>query len=205
MTGKVLVATGNLGKLVEYGRMMEEGIDVLGSMDFPGMPVPDEDGRTFTENAIKKALSAAEYSGMLTLADDSGLVVDALGGEPGVRTARYGEGQAFDDEQRYLLVLRRLSGVKAQDRTARFVCAMALADRGGLIVVTEGSCEGSIAFAPEGDNGFGYDPIFIPQGYGCSFAQLEDDEKDMISHRRKALIDMLPFVEAALKKGTEGV
>lgn len=200
MIGRILVATSNLGKLVEYGRMMEEGIEVIGSTDFPDMPVPDEDGRTFAENAIKKAISAAEYSGMLTLADDSGLVVDALGGEPGVRTARYGEGQAFDDEQRYMLVLKKLTGVDPPQRTARFVCATALAGPGGLIAVTEGTCEGSISFGPRGDNGFGYDPIFIPQGYACSFAELSDDEKDLISHRRKALIEMLPFVEAAFQK-----
>jgi XTP/dITP diphosphohydrolase len=146
----------------------------------------EETGGTFAENAALKATAYAAMSGSLTLADDSGIVVDALGGEPGVRSARFG-GPGLDDRERTNLLLNRTAGVPNEQRTARFVCVIAIADDGGESVCFEGVCEGSLARQPAGDNGFGYDPVFVPAGETRTMAELSIDEKAAISHRGKAL------------------
>jgi len=153
---------------------------------------PVEDGETFVENAEIKAVEAAkmEQGGRkLFLADDSGLCIDALSGEPGLKSARY----APTNNERIEKVLKNLKGVS--ERGAHFVCAIALCDENGKILhTTEGFCYGKIALVPSGDGGFGYDPIFIPEGYNCTIAELSDEEKNKISHRGKALREMLEWI-----------
>jgi XTP/dITP diphosphohydrolase len=179
--------------------MIGDEFELKSNEDFPNLEMPSEDGTTFRENAIKKALSAALQSGLPTLADDSGLVVDALGGEPGVYSARYGGYQSWDDESRYKLLLSKLDGVNSAARSARFVCDVAFAVPEGIISITEGICEGSIGRKPVGENGFGYDPVFIPKGSAITYAQLPDSDKDMISHRFRALVKLLPEISKYFK------
>lgn len=205
MTREIFVSTGNAGKVKEISRLLGGKYSIKWNRDFPNMAMPEEAGSTFADNASIKAMVAANHSGMLALADDSGLVVDALGGEPGVRTARYGGDSAMDDRGRYMLLLRNMKDVPEGKRSARFVCAVALALPGKLLAVTEGVCEGSIAFEPRGENGFGYDPVFVPQGYNRSFAELGSNEKDRISHRSKALAAMYPIVEEQFAAADKGV
>lgn len=195
MRPRLLVATGNRGKLVEVRRIIGDKYELLCNDDFPGIIMPEEDGETFAENAAKKALSAARQVGIPTLADDSGLSVDALGGAPGVLSARYGGEGLKDDISRYNLLLSRMKQVPAEGRSARFVSAVALALPGRLIAVKEGTCEGSVIFEPRGDNGFGYDPVFVPEGFELTYAELPGEVKDRISHRFKALMAMLPELE----------
>ncbi len=156
----------------------------LDSMD--GSIVLDEPGATFSENACHKARQAAAAFGLWTLADDSGLEVDALAGEPGVRSARYC-GEQSTDEEKYGKVLRLLVAVPDGQRTARFRCAVCVVGPGGIERVFEGTCEGSIAREARGSGGFGYDPIFIPEGYAQTFAELGSAVKDKLSHRAKAM------------------
>lgn len=205
MRREIFVSTGNAGKLGEFSRLLGGRYEIKGNSDFPGIAMPEEDGATFAENASIKALAAANHSKTLALADDSGLVVDALNGAPGVHTARYGGDSAKGDVERYLLLLANLKDVPEGKRSARFVCAVALARPGELIAVTEGRCEGSIAFEAKGANGFGYDPVFRPKGFDRSFAELEGQEKDRISHRSKALAEMAPILEGLLASGDKGL
>ena len=144
-----------------------------------------ETGRTFTENAIQKATAYARLSGLWTWADDSGLEVDALGGEPGIHSARYA-GPDASDEDRYRLLLRRLAHVPPGQRSARFRCVVALATPEGRVETAEGRCEGEIALAPRGAHGFGYDPIFYLPERGKTMAELPLEEKNRISHRGQA-------------------
>ena len=148
----------------------------------------------------KRRLSAAGQAGIATLADDSGLVVDALGGTPGVLSARYGGEEIKDDIGRYKLLLERMKSVSFEDRAARFVSAVAFALPGRLIAVKEGTCEGSITFGPRGENGFGYDPVFVPEGFDLTYAELPGEVKDRISHRFKALMAMLPEISRLFDK-----
>ncbi|MGQ9626505.1 MAG: XTP/dITP diphosphatase [Anaerolineae bacterium] len=187
---KLLIATRNPGKLREYKELLkdlpfeptylpEEGIDFE----------VQEAGQSFAENARLKASSYARASGLLTLADDSGLEVDALGGEPGVRSARYA-GENAGDEERYWLLLKKLEGVSWERRTARFRCVLALATPEGEIYLTEGVREGMIAFGPRGEYGFGYDPVFYMPEYGRTMAELLPEEKNRLSHRAQAVEKM---------------
>jgi len=157
------------------------------------MPEVIEDGLTFRENAEKKARATAAHTGLPSLADDSGLVVDALGGEPGVYSARYSGGHA-NDEGNITLVLKKLEGVPARERTARFVCDLALALPDGSVTHTEGVCEGSIAAARTGTGGFGYDPIFFLPELGLTMAQIPLEKKNTLSHRARAIAQMVPFI-----------
>jgi XTP/dITP diphosphohydrolase len=157
-----------------------------------------EDEPTFEANAVAKARGYARLSGLLTLADDSGLVVDALGGRPGVQTARYG-GPGLSAAQRYGLLLKELEGVAWARRTARFRCVIALAAPDGeLLGQAEGVCEGLIALAPHGEGGFGYDPVFYLPDHGLTMAQLPAAEKHRISHRGRALQALSPLLRAAV-------
>ena len=154
--------------------------------DIPGARLPEETGTTYAENALAKARTAAEITGTLALGDDSGLEVDALDGAPGLYTARFG-GAGLDDRARWELLLKRLDGVPAARRTARFRCVIALAGPGRPERVVEGVAEGVIAESPRGSGGFGYDPVFFYPPLGRTFGELSDEEKTRISHRGLAL------------------
>lgn len=185
---KLLVATKNRGKLEEFRRIFEGlGLE-LASADELGLPDVEETGETFEANALLKARAYAEASGLMSLADDSGLEVDALGGAPGVYSARYaGEGGS---EANVRKLLGALDPVPDAERTARFRCVLALVDPSGPAghdpLLAEGTCEGHIAHAPRGRGGFGYDPVFVPQGMSLTMAEISDAEKDRISHRGRA-------------------
>ncbi len=154
--------------------------------EFPGAKLPEETGRTYAENALVKARAAGALTGALSLGDDSGLEVDALSGEPGLYTARFG-GPGLDDRGRWALLLEKLRGVDPARRTARFRCVIALAGPGRAEQVVEGVAEGVIAPAPSGSGGFGYDPVFFYPPLGRTFGELSDEEKARVSHRGLAL------------------
>ena len=190
---KVLLATSNAEKRAELAPLLAPfGVEVLLPAEVGGLPEVAEDGRTFAENAAKKARSAALARAAWALADDSGLEVDALGGAPGVRSARFAGPGAGDAENNRLL-LERLAGLPDERRTARFVCALALARPDGTLAVeVEGSARGRILGAPRGASGFGYDPLFLldePESplRGRTFAELSRAEKATVSHRGRAL------------------
>ncbi len=190
---KLLVATTNRGKLLEFRALLADLPFEL--VDLMGAGVSDEieeTGTTFEENARLKAEGYAGLSGMLTLADDSGLEVAALGGEPGVYSARYG-GEATA-EARYRLLLRKLEGVPFHERLARFVSVIAIADPMGRVETVEGTVGGVIEFEPRGTGGFGYDPVFLLIDRGVTMAELDPDEKNRISHRAEALRKARPIL-----------
>ena len=189
----VVLATHNAGKVVELRRILA-GLPVeVVDADTVGLPDVDETGATFLDNALLKARAGVAVSGLACLADDSGLEVAALGGEPGVRSARYA-GAHGDDEANLQLVLDRLAG--ADDRSACFVCAAALVAPDGREWVAEGILAGKLVEVPRGDGGFGYDPIFVPTGHERTTAELPPDEKDAISHRGQAFRALRPAVAA---------
>lgn len=199
----LLVATHNPGKVHEYADMLP-GMDITWlSLNEVGITTDvDETGHTFRDNAILKATAYARESGLLTLADDSGLEVDALGGRPGVLTARYG-GPSLTHQQRYQRLLAELADVVPEQRTARFRCVIALAAPDGTLLETAaGVCEGAIALRPAGAGGFGYDPVFLLPERGLTMAQLSAEEKHRISHRGEALRAIAPAVRTALAGST---
>jgi XTP/dITP diphosphohydrolase len=183
---RLLIATHNRGKLVEYQAMLADLPFDLVTLDEVGIRDDvAESGATFAENARLKAVEYAKRSGLLTLADDSGLEVDALGGEPGVFSKRYaGEGKT--DAERNLFLLDKLRGVPPDKRSARFRCAIALASPDGQLWEMDGVCEGEIGFEPRGTHGFGYDPLFQVAARGVRMAELPTEEKNKISHRARA-------------------
>jgi XTP/dITP diphosphohydrolase len=183
---KLLIATRNRHKLDEIRAILGAGVglELVGADEIPGLPEVVEDGDTFAANAARKASALARASGLWSLADDSGLEVDALGGAPGVISARYA-GEPADPAANNRKLLRALDGVA--DRRARFRCAIALAEPGGAVRTVEGRCEGSIAHAPRGAGGFGYDPLFVPEGGRETFAEMDPARKNAISHRGRAL------------------
>jgi XTP/dITP diphosphohydrolase len=188
---KLVVATGNRGKLVEFEELLGGlGIALLALSDV-GLEPPEETGTTFAENAAIKATFAATRSGLWALADDSGLCVAALGGAPGLLSARY----APTDGERRAKLLREIAG--AADRSAYFFCAAALCGAGGApLHAAEGRVDGEIAFAPRGTNGFGYDPIFLPRETpGRTLAELPAAEKNGLSHRGRAVAKLRPLLE----------
>lgn len=194
----LLLATGNPGKLREL-RALVAGtpLECVGLAEFPQVPVAEEPGATFAENACLKALHYAEHTGLWTLADDSGLEVDALDGAPGVLSARYA-GTPSDDAANNRKLVAALAGVAPARRTARFRCAMALAEPGRVRAETTGAFEGVIIDAPRGTNGFGYDPHFFVPDLGRTAAELPSDLKNRRSHRGQALRAMLPQLVALL-------
>jgi XTP/dITP diphosphohydrolase len=184
---EVIVATGNRGKLREIRSALKGlGFQIRGLMDFADVPEMEENGRSFAENGLKKARFYSQFFGKLTIADDSGLEVDALGGKPGIYSARYAGIRASDQENRKKL-LKELEGVPISRRGAGFKCVMAMVSPDGREALTEGSCRGRIGFKETGKKGFGYDPIFILTRHGKTMAQLSLEEKDRVSHRGKAL------------------
>jgi XTP/dITP diphosphohydrolase len=192
----LLLATGNPGKFAEVQACLKKlPLRILSLKDLGARPPVIEDGATFEENALKKARTLAEYSGYLTLADDSGLEVDALGGAPGVHSARYG-GEDANDARNNEKLLRTLAGVSEDQRGAHFVCVLALCAPpalGGGEWLFRAECQGRIAFAPRGDNGFGYDPLFFYPPLDCTFGELDRAAKGRVGHRGQAL---KKFVEA---------
>jgi XTP/dITP diphosphohydrolase len=185
---RVVLATRNPHKVTEVRRILTAagvtGIDLMSADDLDVPDVP-ETGVTFAENAVLKATAVAAASGLPAIADDSGLTVDALGGMPGVLSARW-SGRHGDDAANLALVLGQLADVPVDRRTAAFVCAAALAVPGGPVIVEEGVVRGRLAREPRGTNGFGYDPIFVPEGETRTTAELPSAEKDAISHRGRA-------------------
>jgi len=183
---KLLIASANRGKVSEY-RTLLDGLDLelLSVQDAGITGEVEETGSTYEENARLKAVTCAMQSGLLTLADDSGLEVDALYGEPGVRSARYA-GENATDQERVAYLLKRLEGVPEERRGARFVCVIAIATREGNVTFCHGECSGSIVFEPRGDRGFGYDPAFLLPGLGITMAELPPEEKNRLSHRGRA-------------------
>jgi XTP/dITP diphosphohydrolase len=185
MPPRILVATGNRHKIDEIRAILAPaGVLAVGPHEIGGIPAVVEDGETFAANATKKARSVALATGWPVLADDSGLEVLALAGAPGVRSARYA-GEGADDGANTAKLLRAMSGVT--DRRARFVCVVAVARADGTVECTEGQVPGQIITVPRGRQGFGYDPVFVPDGYAHTFAELDPAEKNRISHRASAL------------------
>lgn len=182
---KLVLATRNRHKLVEIRDIFgHAGVELVSVSDFPGLQDVEEDGDTFEANARKKAVAVATAAGVWAMADDSGLEVDALGGAPGVRSARYA-GEPVDYAANNRKLLQELQG--AAERRARFRCVIALASPDGACRTVQGSCEGTIAEAGRGEQGFGYDPLFVPDGYARTFAEMDAGEKNRISHRSVAL------------------
>lgn len=192
----LLLATGNPGKLREL-RALVAGTPLMcvGLAEFPDVPTAEETGATFAENACLKALHYAGHTGLWTLADDSGLEVDALDGAPGVLSARYA-GVPSDDAANNRKLIAALTGVAPAQRTARFRCAMALAEPGQVRAEATGTFEGLIVDVPRGTQGFGYDPHFLVPDLGCTSAELPSDVKNQRSHRGQALRAMLPQIIA---------
>ncbi len=198
MSDVLLIATHNQGKVAELEALLvNTDVEVLDLKQLEIHSVSDESGTTFIANAIQKARYYAELSDMLTIADDSGLEVEALGGRPGVNTARYG-GPGLTSIQRYQLLLEELRNVPWEKRTAKFCCVAALAKPNGLIKTAVGECRGVISFEPSGDAGFGYDPVFFLPDYGMTMAELEPHDKQKISHRGRAVRKILPALEEIL-------
>ncbi|WP_020675752.1 XTP/dITP diphosphatase [Geopsychrobacter electrodiphilus] len=194
---KLLVATKNAGKLREISALfVNQGVEVLGLNSFPNAPDVVEDGDSFSANARKKALEIARFSNCLTLADDSGLVVPELGGAPGIFSARFA-GEAATDEQNNLKLLNELKTIPPEKRQAYFCCVMALADPEGRCRTSEGRLLGHMISEFRGKHGFGYDPLFLVPEYGKTLAELPFEIKNRISHRGKALSQLLPLFKIA--------
>jgi XTP/dITP diphosphohydrolase len=192
----LLVATRNPGKVREYRYLLAPlGAKLHFPFDFDIQIEVHEDGSTYIENARQKALAYAHALGLLTLADDSGLEVDALNGAPGIHSARYAPG---GDADRVDALLAQLHAVPIEERTARFRCVLVVCAPTGELYSAEGICEGLIAHEPAGQGGFGYDPVFYLPSYGCTMAQLPEEEKNHISHRARAVQEALPALRRLL-------
>ena len=191
-TRKLVLATHNAHKVVELRRILGDQLDGIELVGYDG-PEPVEDGETFAENAIIKARAAAAHTGLPAIADDSGICVSALGGEPGIGSARYAGTR--DDADNYRLLLKNLAD--AEDRSADFTCAAAFVD-GDFEHAEVGVWPGSVLHEPVGAGGFGYDPIFRPKGLDVASAELTADEKNAISHRSRAFAALMPFVRERL-------
>ena len=197
---RLVLATANQHKLAELTRILEAGrveVELAGLAEFPGAPEVAETGATFDENALLKARAIAEFTGLPAVADDSGLCVDALNGMPGVLSARWA-GRHGDDEANLRLVLAQLSDVPDERRGAHFACAAALVLPSGKEHVSEAAVYGRLIREPRGTNGFGYDPIFVPDGSELTTAEMSPAAKDAISHRGKALRALAPVIAAML-------
>jgi XTP/dITP diphosphohydrolase len=198
VTTTVVLATRNAGKVTELRRILSDfDVELVGLDAFPEMPEVPETGKTFVDNALLKARATTRVTGLLAVADDSGLEVDALNLMPGVLSARW-SGRHGDDAANLDLVLRQLGDVPDDRRGAAFVCAAAAATPEGREVVVEAHLDGTLARAPRGTNGFGYDPIFVPLGETRTTAEMSADDKDAISHRGQAFRALAPQLAALL-------
>jgi len=208
---KILIATTNPGKIAEIRAMsldlvrdrLDVNIEWVGLSDFADIDEIEEDGSTFAENARKKATGYAKTTGLWTLADDSGLVIDALCGEPGVKSARFSGAKDKDrtllDHKNMAKVLKLMQGVPKEKRTARFVCCLCLASPDKILIETKGTLEGLITEKEIGENGFGYDPIFLVPHLNKTVGQLAAEEKNAISHRGNAIRKLKALLEQLLK------
>ena len=195
----MIVATRNNGKIREIRDALQGlGLRIYGLSDFSDVPEIEEDGNSFTENALKKARFYSKHFGKLTIADDSGLEVDSLEGLPGVYSARYAGERASSQENNQKL-LREIQGVPISKRGARFKCVMAVRSPDGREAIAEGSCKGRIGFKGKGGKGFGYDPLFILPKYGKTMAELSLQEKNRVSHRGKALRKLRKIIPAFVR------
>ena len=195
---KLVVASHNAGKVREFGDLLRPfGLDVVSAGDL-GLPEPEETGATFVENSLLKSRACAQASGLLSLADDSGVSVEALGGEPGIYSARWaGEGKDFTVAmQKVEDALQARGATVPEDRRAAFICVLSLVWPNGDEQVFEGKIEGTLVWPPRGENGFGYDPMFQPDGYDITFGEMEPDDKHAISHRADAFNKMLKHFES---------
>ncbi len=187
---KIVTATKNKGKISEILKKFRDlnisGIELLNLSQFPDLPEIIEDGSTFSENSLIKAKAVSAFTGLISIADDSGLSVDALNGRPGVYSARYG-GIGLDDKSRNILLLEEMKDIPPEKRNARFVCAITLFFPDGKSYSVSGECHGIITFSPAGENGFGYDPVFFLPEFKRTMAELSIEEKNKISHRGKAI------------------
>jgi XTP/dITP diphosphohydrolase len=200
MTARLLLATRNAGKLAELRRLLERavpGVEVVGLGDVEDYPEAPETGATFAENALLKAREAVRHTGLPAVADDSGLTVDALNGMPGIFSARW-SGRHGDDDANTALLLGQLTDVPDERRGGAFVCAAALVTPDGDERVLERQWPGSVIREKRGTNGFGYDPVFVPEGLDVTAAELEPAEKDARSHRGQAFAAMVPVVAEVL-------
>jgi XTP/dITP diphosphohydrolase len=202
MARELIVATQNKKKLQEIKDILcDLRFHIMSLADFPRAPRIVENGATFRENAIKKAVASARFYGRLSMGEDSGLCVNALQGAPGVRSARF-SGADKSDEKNNLKLLRLLEGLPMKGRRAHYTCAVALADASGLIGVVEGRCSGRIAYEPAGTSGFGYDPLFLIPRYKKTFGQLGDKIKHTMSHRYRALNKFRRLIEKYIENTT---
>jgi len=202
---KIVLATRNQGKIEEIRSLLKEqegsgGIEISSLKDYPDVPEIVEDGATFSENARKKALTVAQLIGQIAVADDSGLEVDALGGAPGVYSARFA-GEGASDFANIKKLLELLRDIPPEKRGARFVCVMALATPDGEVSLVDGECRGMIAMEKRGTSGFGYDPVFIVPEYGETFAELGREVKNKISHRARALSKLCRLLGSLIQRG----
>ena len=199
----VIIATKNAGKAKDFERILKPyGVEVKTLLDFPNIEDVEETGTTFEENAILKAEAISNKFNRMVIADDSGIMVDALDGRPGVYSARYA-GVDKNDEANNQKVLEELAHVAEKDRTARFYCAIAVAIPGKPSVIVNGTCEGLILFEGRGTNGFGYDPIFLVTSLRKSMAELIPEEKNEISHRANAMKKLESQLTEFFRKGNE--
>jgi len=202
MQRKILVATTNPGKVRELGQLLGLAVDLVGLSEFQAMPTVVEDAATFAGNARKKASEYARAAGLWTISDDSGLVIDALDGQPGIRSARFSGAVDADrsliDRQNIQMVLDLMRDVPDDLRTARFQCCLCLAAPDRILIETEGAVEGIITREPLGDGGFGYDPIFWVPPFSKTFAQLTPEEKNAVSHRGRAIERLRPLLQHCL-------
>ncbi len=197
----IVIASRNEHKIEEIRRLLAGlDVDVLSLKDYPDAPEVDEDGAAFQDNALKKARVIARFTGLTALADDSGLEVDSLGGQPGVRSARFA-GETASDAENNRKLLRCLAEVPSEERQAQFRCVIALVSRTGAESLVEGTCQGVIIEEERGSGGFGYDPLFLLPHLGKTFAELSMEEKNELSHRGKALQQVLPIVQEWLEQG----
>jgi len=203
------MATRNPGKIRELAELLKDtGITLLSLADFPHLPEIPEEGATFADNAAAKAQAVARLTGLPALADDSGLMVDALKGRPGVFSARYAQDRTFPapptDADNWQKLLEELKNVPWEDRGARFVCEIALASPDGRLLRAHGECQGVIATAAQGDQGFGYDPVFWVPQYSATMAQLGPRVKNRLSHRARALAAFKELLRSWLKEKETG-
>ncbi|MEH7116600.1 XTP/dITP diphosphatase [Neobacillus vireti] len=197
---EVIIATKNPGKAKEFEEIFfSRGITVRTLLDFPEIPEVEETGTSFEENAILKAEAVSRALNQMVISDDSGLIIDALDGRPGIYSARYA-GEPKNDENNTDKVLSELQGVSEENRTARFYCALAIAVPGQATKTVSGTCEGRILEERRGTNGFGYDPVFYVPEKACSMAELSSDEKNKISHRANALKKLDVLLDSILER-----
>lgn len=199
---RLVLATTNKGKVAEIRELLSDlPVEIVGLEQYSQCPAVEETGLTFMENAVLKAMAVAQYTRELTLADDSGLEVDFLGGEPGIYSARYGQ-PGWNDRQRYQYLLEKLQAVGPEKRQARFRCAIAVVDPATRRTETaDGKVEGIIADSPRGESGFGYDPVFYLPELQMTVAQLPEKEKNRLSHRARAVEAIKPRLRSLLSGG----